>query len=66
MKLYLLEWDNGHDFDDHQVTTLGVYGSEQTREEAKHRWAEKRAGERLGPETGDFEESEIEVDRDLF
>ena len=32
MILFILEWDNGLDFDDHELTLLGIYASAAIRE----------------------------------
>lgn len=38
MTLYLLEWDNGLEDEDHSVALLGIYLSKEERDAAKARY----------------------------
>lgn len=38
MRLFVLEWDNGYDFRDRELTLLGIYLSVEERELAKVRY----------------------------
>lgn len=73
MILYMLEWDNDLDYDDHKVTLLGVYSSEQAREEAEKRYMAKADPNGINPFffysdklQGKFERTDITLDVDLL
>lgn len=67
MPLYLLEWDNGEEYNDHEVSLLGVYTSADLRKAAIERYS-KLLGKQYpfsGYRDGRFVESEISTDTDL-
>jgi len=71
MMLYMLEWYNGLEFDDADVTLIGVYTSAEAREAAKARYEATTMEyapfclHRKHRQEGRWIGSEIEADADL-
>ena len=66
--LYLLWWDNGLNFNDHEETLLGIYGSEADREEAEKRYStpEARKYWPFSRNEGRFAYETTEKGKDIF
>lgn len=68
-QVYLLEWDNGLDYDDHRVTLLGIYSSPEKMAEAREAFEAKwfTDGLRCWPfnDDGCFKASAAPLDTDL-
>lgn len=61
MTIYLLEWDNGLRYDDHEVTLMGIYTSPERREEGKYRYDSNRKGWPFNAK-GNWIDSDLETD----
>ena len=67
MKLYMLEWYNGLEYDDADSTPLGVYSSEELRTAAEERYAASDQDRwPFSSGSGKFVKWEVEMDKDLL
>lgn len=66
MTLYLLEWDNGLEFADHELVLLGVYTAARERDEAKVRYCRLSGLQWPFNRSGEFVTRELQADADLI
>lgn len=67
MTLYLLEWDNGQDYADHDSTLLGIYSSAGERSAAKERYLSQDEKRTVNlNDDGNFVAYEITLDHDIY
>lgn len=66
MTLYLLEWDNGLEYADHECTLLGIYSTEDHRRAAREYYVANCSKKWPFNHDGAFLEWEVEMNKEFY